>query len=140
MNYVEVVPISEYEGALKERLPEHELSIGVLYNAVFTLKEHRKRAIRFNTLLSELHPDATAELSPVDADLRPLGWMIYTDITDGIMKTVEGRSAGLAYNNKRTGNRETAMLHTGILRSYENPVDIGPLLISLTIEDRLVTA
>lgn len=140
MNYVEVLPISEYKDALHDRLAEHELSTGVLYNAVFTLKEHKERAIRFNALLSRLEsPGVFVQLSPVDADLKPLGWMIYTDMDDGVLKVSATRSAGLAYTNRRTGRRETAMLHTGLLRGYQDDLD-SPFLLEISSKEDMLVA
>jgi hypothetical protein len=140
MANLESLPISQYELALPTRLRFEKLSIGAVYGAMFRLEKTKRHALRLNALLNKLNNQNQLTLEPVDADLRPTGWLMTLEMTDGIMDSIERAPTELVFRNAITGQRDATRLEQGILVAYDQGFEV-PILKELTyLQNELVGA
>lgn len=140
MKDIELLPISQYDTALPTRLRIDNLGAGLIYSALFRLQKFKRSAVRLNTLLTEINNENQLTLEPVDADLRPVGWLMTLAMTDGFMNSIERLPTALAFQNSTTGQRDNTRLEQGILVAYHQGFDMPLLMESIELQSKLVGA
>lgn len=140
MSDIEHLPVSQYDIAVPTRLRIDRIGVGTIYTALFRLEKLKRSAVRLNALLVEISDENKLGLEPVDADLRPIGWLMTHAMSDGFLNSVERAPTVLPYQNPVTGQRDHTRLLHGILTAYDQGFEIPILSESIELQRELVGA